>query len=437
MEKKAERSVLMEKYELVRLLGRGTFAKVYHGKHLKTGQNVAIKVIEKKKILKGGLINQIKTEISVMRLVRHPNVVELHEVMASRSKIYFVMEYAKGGELFDKVSEGRLSENAARRYFQQLISAVDFCHSRGVYHRDLKPENLLLDDNGNLKISDFGLSALRETSREDGLLHTTCGSPSYVAPEVISNKGYDGAKADVWSCGVVLYVLLAGYLPFHDTNLTVMYRKISIGRFQCPNWFAPEVKKLLSKILDPRPQSRINLAKIMQNLWFSKGFNKPNYNQNSEEGEIATPHDVRSAFDRMEEEPNVKATSMNAFDIIAHGQVFNLTNLFETKANFAAKPRFSSKKTTSTIVSKFEEIAKARRFEIRKKDGRMKLQSKWEGRKGMVVVEAEIFEITPLLHMVELKKAAGDTLEYNAFCEEDLKPALNDIPGFRLATPEL
>ncbi|KAK9283828.1 hypothetical protein L1049_012082 [Liquidambar formosana] len=147
MENKAK--VLMERYDMGRLLGQGNFAKVYFARNLKTGQSVVIKVIDKEKVLKVGLIDQTKREISVMKLMKHPNVIQLYEVMASKTKIYFVMEYAKGGELFNKVARGRLKEDSARKYFQQLISAVDFCHSRGVYHRELKPENLLLDENGS------------------------------------------------------------------------------------------------------------------------------------------------------------------------------------------------------------------------------------------------------------------------------------------------
>ncbi|KAI6670878.1 hypothetical protein NL676_005763 [Syzygium grande] len=188
-----------------------------------------------------------------MRIVKHPNIVQLYEVMATKSKIYFVMEYAKGGELFNKVSKGKLKENVARKFFIQLINAVDFCHSRNVYHRDIKPENLLLDENDNLKVSDFGLSALAESKRQDGLLHTICGTPAYVAPEVIGQKGYDGAKADIWSCGVVLFVLLAGYLPFHDSNLMEMYRKIGRADFRSPSWFPPEVRAPYKQNIRPKP----------------------------------------------------------------------------------------------------------------------------------------------------------------------------------------
>lgn len=242
------------KYELGRTLGEGTFAKVKFALNVETGENVAIKILDKEKVLKHKMIGQIKREISTMKLIRHPNVIRMYEVMASKTKIYIVLEFVTGGELFDKIaSKGRLKEDEARKYFQQLINAVDYCHSRGVFHRDLKPENLLLDANGVLKVSDFGLSALPQQVREDGLLHTTCGTPNYVAPEVINNKGYDGAKADLWSCGVILFVLMAGYLPFEEPNLMALYKKIFKADFTCPPWFSTSAKKLIKRILDPNP----------------------------------------------------------------------------------------------------------------------------------------------------------------------------------------
>ncbi|XP_010275897.1 PREDICTED: CBL-interacting serine/threonine-protein kinase 23-like isoform X4 [Nelumbo nucifera] len=244
------------KYELGRTLGEGTFAKVKFAHNVDTGENFAIKILDKEKVLKHKMIGQIKREISTMKLIRHPNVTRMYEVMASKTKIYIVLEFVNGGELFDKIaSHGRLKEDEARKYFQQLINAVDYCHSRGVFHRDLKPENLLLDANGVLKVSDFGLSAVSQQVREDGLLHTTCGTPNYVAPEVINNKGYDGAKADLWSCGVILFVLMAGYLPFEDSNLMQLYKKIFKADFNCPSWFSTSAKKLIKRILDPNPET--------------------------------------------------------------------------------------------------------------------------------------------------------------------------------------
>lgn len=426
-------TILMHRYELGRQLGQGTFAKVYRARELKTGMNVAIKVIDKEKILKVGMIEQIKREISVMRLVRHPNVVELYEVMASKTKIYFVMEYVKGGELFGKVAKGKLKEDAARRYFQQLISAVDYCHSRGVYHRDLKPENLLLDENGNLKVSDFGLSALAESKHQDGLLHTTCGTPAYVAPEVINRRGYDGAKADIWSCGVILFVLLAGYLPFHDSNLMEMYRKIGKAEFKFPNWFGPEVRRLLSKILDPNPNARISIAKIMENSWFRRGL-EPKLRVIKPEATEPPPLDIDAVFGPNEnssvtesKQELARPSNLNAFDIISFSPGFDLSGLFE-ETDKKKEVRFTSNKPASTIISKLEDIAKRLRLKVKKKDGGvLKMEGSREGRKGLLGIDTEIFEITPLFHLVEMKKSSGDTLEYQDMLKQNIRPALKDI----------
>ncbi|KAI3749821.1 hypothetical protein L2E82_20437 [Cichorium intybus] len=413
-------SVLMERYELGRLLGQGTFAKVYYGRNTKTGQGVAIKVIDKEKVLKVGLIEQIKREISIMRLVKHPNILELYEVMATKTKIYFALEYAKGGELFDKVSKGRLKEHIARRYFQQLITAVDFCHSRGVYHRDLKPENLLLDENDNLKVSDFGLSALAESKHQDGLLHTTCGTPAYVAPEVINRKGYNGDKVDIWSCGVILFVLLTGYLPFHDSNLMEMYRKIGKADFKCPNWFSPDVKRLLTRMLEPNPTYRITIAKVKENPWFKKGtiVKKPR-------NETENCSDRASCSNEKQEV--IRLQNLNAFDIIALSPGFDLTALFEEPGK-KKEARFTSWRPASVIISKLEEIAKLLKMKISKREaGLLKLEAMAEGRKGILSIDAEIFELTESFHMVEVKKCNGDTLEYHKVVDEGLRPGLQDI----------
>lgn len=425
-------NVLLGKYELGKLLGQGTFAKVYYARNVNTGESVAIKVMDKAKIMKVGMMEQIKREISVMRLVRHPNIVELYEVMASKTKIYFVMEYVRGGELFNKVAKGRLKEDAARKYFQQLMSAVDFCHSRGVYHRDLKPENLLLDENENLKVSDFGLSALPEQFKQDGLLHTTCGTPAYVAPEIIAKKGYDGAKADIWSCGVILFVLMAGYLPFQDANLMAMYRKIYKGDFKCPSWFSSSVVKIVSRLLDPNPRSRIGIPRLMEIPWFRKGFkaNRP-VSRDDVDDDIGLA-DVDSAFENREatkadQELKSKPTLLNAFDIISFSPGFNLSGLFKDKA-VKQESRFTSNQSASSIVSKLEEVAKLFRFSVKKKgDSKVKLEGAEQGRKGHLAIAAEIFEVTPSLFVVEVSKAGGDTLEYNKFCNQELRPGLKDI----------
>ncbi|XP_031404112.1 CBL-interacting serine/threonine-protein kinase 23-like isoform X3 [Punica granatum] len=381
------------KYELGRTLGEGTFAKVKFARNTETGEHVAVKILDKEKVLKHKMIDQIKREISTMKLVRHPNVIRMYEVMASKTKIYIVLELVTGGELFDKIaSKGRLKEDEARKYFQQLINAVDYCHSRGVFHRDLKPENLLLDANGFLKVSDFGLSALPQQVREDGLLHTTCGTPNYVAPEVINNKGYDGAKADLWSCGVILFVLMAGYLPFEESNLLALYKKIFKADFTCPPWFSSSAKKLIKRILDPNP--------------------------------VTSPQNL--VVERREEGPAAPVT-MNAFELISTSRGLNLSSLFEKQMGLVKREtRFTSKCPAKEIISKIEETAMPLGFDVKKNNYKMKLLGEKTGRKGHLAVATEIFEVAPSLYMVELRKSGGDTLEFHKFYK-NLSTGLKDI----------
>ncbi|KAJ6377303.1 hypothetical protein OIU76_026306 [Salix suchowensis] len=430
-------SPLLGRYEIGKLLGHGTFAKVYHAKNVKTNESVAIKVIDKEKILKVGLMAHIKREISILRRVRHPNIVQLFEVMATKAKIYFVMEYVRGGELFNKVAKGRLKEEVARRYFQQLISAVSFCHARGVFHRDLKPENLLLDEIGNLKVSDFGLSAVSDQIRQDGLFHTFCGTPAYVAPEVLAKKGYDAAKVDIWSCGIVLFVLMAGYLPFQDQNIMLMYKKIYKGEFRCPRWFSSELVRLLSKLLDTNPVTRITIPEIMENRWFKKGFKHIKfYIEDDKVCSVQEEEDVDSSSDQSlsESESEIETrrrvttlprpASLNAFDIISFSPGFDLSGLFEEGGEGA---RFVSGAPVSKIISKLEEIAKVVSFTVRKKDCRVSLEGSREGVKGPLTIAAEIFELTPKLVVVEVKKKGGDKGEYEDFCNKELKPRLQKL----------
>lgn len=421
------------KYELGRTLGEGTFAKVKFARNVETGENVAIKILDKEKVLKNKMIGQIKREISTMKLVRHPNVIRMYEVMASKTKIYIVLEFVTGGELFDKIaSKGRLKEDEARKYFQQLINAVDYCHSRGVFHRDLKPENLLLDANGMLKVSDFGLSALPQQVREDGLLHTTCGTPNYVAPEVINNKGYDGAKADLWSCGVILFVLMAGYLPFEDSNLAALYKKIFKADFTCPPWFSTSAKKLIKRILDPNHVTRITIAEVIENEWFKKGYKPPSFEQPDVSladvdaifSETGNSHNL--VVESREERPRAPVT-MNAFELISTSQGLNLSSLFEKQMGLVKREtRFTSKSPANEIISKIEEAAMPLGFDVKKNNFKMKLQGEKTGRKGHLSVATEIFEVAPSLYMVELRKAGGDTLEFHKFYK-NLSTGLKDI----------
>lgn len=225
------------KYELRKTLGTGTFGKVKYAIDTQDEARTAyaIKVLDRKQIEKEQMQEQLKNEVAIMKMLNHPHVVKMFEVIQSPQHIYIVLEIVTGGELFDRiVAAKRFDEPTARRYFQQLMFGVYYCHAQGVAHRDLKPENLLLDASDGLKISDFGLSSFSQTEGKDKMLMTTCGTPNYVAPEVLKEKGYNGLFTDIWSCGVILFVMLAGHLPFEDATTNGLFIKIERGEYRMP-----------------------------------------------------------------------------------------------------------------------------------------------------------------------------------------------------------
>ncbi|KAJ9689562.1 hypothetical protein PVL29_014978 [Vitis rotundifolia] len=363
------------KYQLSRTIGEGTFAKVKLAVNTENGQYVAIKIIDKHMVMENNLIFQVQREIRTMKLLHHPNIVRIHEVIGTKTKIYIVMEYVSGGQLSDKMSYvKKLNEQDARKHFQQLIDAVDYCHGRGVYHRDLKPENLLLDSKGNVKVSDFGLSALRKPG---DVLSTACGSPCYVAPELLANRGYDGAVADIWSCGVILFELLAGYLPFDDRNLMSLYKKISKAEYTCPEWFTPSQTKLISRILEPNPRRRISIAEIVEDEWFQIDY-KPA--SGIEFDDKINLDDVHAAFNLIEEnnaEAKVPNSSfINAFQLIAMSHDLDLSGLFEEKDDNKQKARFGSKHTIDETIKKIEAAAKDVSLSVERKNS--KVQSTYD-----------------------------------------------------------
>eukprot|EP01043_Picozoa_sp_COSAG02_P063418 COSAG02_NODE_8986_length_2372_cov_1.330840_2_plen_307_part_00 len=231
-------------YALAKTLGVGSFGKVKLGQHDLTGHKVAVKILNRKKIQSLEMDEKVRREIKILKLFMHPHIIRLYEVIDTPTDIFVIMEYVSEGELFDYIVEkGRLSEDDGRKFFQQIISGVDYCHRRMVVHRDLKPENLLLDSDFNVKIADFGLSNMM---KDGNFLKTSCGSPNYAAPEVISGKLYAGPEVDVWSCGVILYALLCGSLPFDDEKIPNLFKKIKGGIYSLPKEeFVQQVTKIL------------------------------------------------------------------------------------------------------------------------------------------------------------------------------------------------
>ncbi|GBG25883.1 Protein kinase, putative [Hondaea fermentalgiana] len=259
-------------YIIGETLGEGTFGKVRRGMHTLTGETVAVKVLEKSKIRTEGDLTRVTREIKILKKTRHGNCLRLLEVIDTPKQIFLMMEFLNGGELFDYIVEKhRLTEQEACEIFSQVLDGVQYLHEHNVIHRDLKPENLLLQRHNDgsflIKVADFGLSNTNEGSK---LLGTACGSPCYAAPEMIAGKKYDGTKSDIWSLGVVLFALVAGYLPFEDNDTPKLYRKILHANYKCPSHISAEVKDLLSKILEVQPKKRITIEGIRKHLWMRR-----------------------------------------------------------------------------------------------------------------------------------------------------------------------
>ncbi|CAF2978994.1 unnamed protein product [Rotaria socialis] len=260
-------------YILNETLGTGSFGKVKKAYHQLTRHTVAIKIVNRTKIKQLDVVGKIRREIQNLRLFRHPHIIKLYQVISTPTDIFMVMEYVSGGELFDYiVKKGKLTEGEARPFFQQIISGVDYCHRHMVVHRDLKPENLLLDDASHVKIADFGLSNIM---KDGELLKTSCGSPNYAAPEVVSGELYAGPEVDIWSCGVILYALLTGTLPFDDDNVQVLFKKIRSGIFPIPEYLNTSVVDLLQRMLTVDPVRRATIKEIREHEWFK--VNLPDY----------------------------------------------------------------------------------------------------------------------------------------------------------------
>ncbi|XP_066059621.1 serine/threonine-protein kinase SIK2 [Chamaea fasciata] len=251
-------------YDIEGTLGKGNFAVVKLARHRITRSEVAIKIIDKSQ-LDAVNLEKIYREVQIMKMLDHPHIIKLYQVMETKSMLYLVTEFAKNGEIFDYLaSHGRLSEAEARRKFWQILSAVEYCHGRKIVHRDLKAENLLLDNNMNIKIADFGFGNFYKSGEP---LTTWCGSPPYAAPEVFEGQQYEGPQLDIWSMGVVLYVLVCGALPFDGPTLPILRQRVLEGRFRIPYFMSEECEHLIRRMLVLDPSKRLSIAQIKEHKW--------------------------------------------------------------------------------------------------------------------------------------------------------------------------
>eukprot|EP00299_Pterocystis_sp_00344_P008534 c3280_g1_i2.p1 GENE.c3280_g1_i2~~c3280_g1_i2.p1 ORF type:complete len:382 (+),score=105.29 c3280_g1_i2:286-1431(+) len=360
-----------------------------------------------------------------MKLIKHPNVVQMYEVLASKTKIFIVLELVRGGELFDQiVSEGKFDEKTANWYFRQLVDGVQYCHEQGVCHRDLKPENLLIGEKDKkLKISDFGLSVLYHPESQADLLHTTCGTPNYVAPEVLADKGYDGTAADVWSMGVILFVLLAGYLPFDEPTPQLLFKKVAKAEYSAPKHFSPEAKSLVGRILVPDPKRRITINEIKQDAWFLKYntdepmFAPPKLNVN--QNELVTEFEEHEYIIDADEKKATGPVGLNAFELISLCGGMDLNLMFETGPQIKRSTRFTSSQLPEEIIRQVSNSLKEMKIEHKVFANAFKIKARTTPTaKGRLTFTIQVICMVPGLYIVEVRRGKGEGMEFHNIYSE-------------------
>ena len=267
-------SYTLENYSFLKTIGEGTFGKVKLSLHKLTQEQVAIKILEKNKIINQKDLERIEKEIKYMKMLNHPNIVKIYEIIEDENNYYISMEYVPGGELFNYIVKNkRLTENESSFFYSQIIHIIKEIQKHKICHRDLKPENLLLTQHKTIKITDFGLS-----NEYEDFLMTPCGSPCYASPEVLKGKKYSGLGIDLWASGIILYSMLCGYLPFDDKNNDELFKKILKCKIEFPKnnniIISENAKDLIRKILQPEPSKRITLEEILEHPFLAYGNKK-------------------------------------------------------------------------------------------------------------------------------------------------------------------
>eukprot|EP00884_Botryococcus_braunii_P017406 jgi/Botrbrau1/4349/Bobra.0232s0038.1 len=427
-------------YYLGRTLGEGTYAKVKYAQHAETGEAFAVKVIDKDELVNRNMLGQLKREITITKHLQHPNIVDLKEVLATKDKVYIVLELVPGGELFDKiVADGPLKEPDARKVFQQLLDAIDYCHRQGIVHRDLKPENVLIAADGTVKLSDFGLGALPDSARRgDGLLRTSCGTPNYIAPEVMAQRHYDGPAADIWSLGVLLYVITSGMLPFEEKNEALLYRRMAAAKFTLQPWFSAGLGDLLRYILQPDPSRRPTIDHLRKHPWVAQDYQpvqvaepepwspleeQDMFEANTQTLDMTERHDLAAKVRSGSSQP--KQLRMNAFQLI--NAAFDLGAMFDAARGdvITRHTRFTCRASAPIALKAIEAHAKSMGGTCQRRgDCRTRLQFRL---KRDLVVGVEIFILLPGLHLVAVTRFKGDSRDFYDFYKgilRDVQPAL-------------
>lgn len=415
-------------------LGKGTFSKVKYGINTDDNHPYAIKIVDKSQLAKEHMEEQLKREIAIMKHLNHEHIVQMKEVLQTAKHIYIVLELVTGGELFDHiVAAKRFDENTGRKYFQQLINAIYYCHLQGIAHRDLKPENLLLDSQDRLKVSDFGLSNLQRSSAE--VLQTVCGTPNYVAPEVIKEKGYNGFKADVWSCGIILFVMLAGYLPFDDPNMNALFNKIERGEYRMAKYFSDEVKDLITMLLVVNPDKRGTLDQVISHSWFKVGWDVAKFeevrqramgqkfaptttqcNEAIVEADLTERQATTTASASTTAEA-VDAAGLDAFDIVSRLTSGCLNPLMSGTLNVVRRAtRFIALGSKETMMAKIMEALEKAKSNPKAKEGSLEIKGFKNSSKGLLTYQLEILPtVTQGMVLVEMRRTRGDTLDFHEF----------------------
>ena len=350
-------------------LGKGAFGKVKLGISIPNHRKVAIKILKKSKIVEKDDVIRIKREFDMLSKFNHPNVILVAEIFESEYSFYTVMEFCEEGELFNYiVKKSHLCEEESAFFFYQLINGLEYIHSLGIVHRDLKPENLLLTKDHILKIIDFGLSNYFKENQEQ-LLSTLCGSPCYASPEMVAGKNYNGFKVDIWSCGIVLYAMLCGYLPFEDRDNRILFKKILKCKLEFPKYVKEMGKDLIKKILVVDPEKRIIIKEIKnhpfylkgkyifeQEFFITKAIINPKKNNNNNEISKENKENINNSKE------NINENNKNSFKLLE----INKSNVENIKEDKKIIDLVQKEENVEDKIDKEKEVKKVRK-KIKKK----------------------------------------------------------------------